>query len=550
MNEDVSDDRVRQAQLEQLHRLSNVGGGWYDARSGWTFDQELLTLVGVETADQLLNAIGLLVVEEDRSAVLVALHEVLNAGGRRTVQCRLHHGRTGELRYVTSSCEAMVDADGRLLRAVLMHNDITDAVVARERAVCVKTAAAQARTQLLRRVSDALATDTGSVEQLMDRFADLAAACGDGATLRVLTADGLGVERELISHPDVVIKARIAEFLRSHSEQFDPTWGLHGEVLATGKLLSSIGNPHWRSDLEQRVDPESIRPDVDHFVYAPVRHAGSVLGFLHVFRSDPAPPYEPGDEDLVQVLADRVGAAIAQDRVAGMVEQQLVVTRDIERRLTELTYEQCDLLDHLGDVEERERAVLAEAIHDDPMQLIVAAMLQINQFHAELPADQGIRLDKPTEMLEAAVAGLRALLIALIPPNLAEGLTAAVRDLAKATFLGTNTRVEVVGLDRVRLTPGAAGTVYRILREGLINARKHAYASNVTVYVKDTTTEGVIVRITDDGVGSNFLDAGPGHIGLSTMRSRAASEGGQLHIRSTAGAGTIIELQLPQSRSE
>jgi hypothetical protein len=31
INEDVSADRARRSQLEHLHRLSQVGGGWYDA---------------------------------------------------------------------------------------------------------------------------------------------------------------------------------------------------------------------------------------------------------------------------------------------------------------------------------------------------------------------------------------------------------------------------------------------------------------------------------------------------------------------------------------
>ena len=52
ITEDVSDDRATQAQLEHLHRLSNVGGGWYDAGSGWTFDPELLHLIGVDSPEQ------------------------------------------------------------------------------------------------------------------------------------------------------------------------------------------------------------------------------------------------------------------------------------------------------------------------------------------------------------------------------------------------------------------------------------------------------------------------------------------------------------------
>ena len=103
-----------------------------------------------------------------------------------------------------------------------------------------------------------------------------------------------------------------------------------------------------------------------------------MLGYLHVFRSDPAAPYEPGDDDVVQVLADRVGAAIAEHRVRQQVEHQRAAGRAIEDRLAELTMEQRELLDQLTDVEQRERMLLAEAIHDDPIQRIVAAVLRMD----------------------------------------------------------------------------------------------------------------------------------------------------------------------------
>ena len=48
MCEDVSADRTRRSQLEQVQRLGQLGSSWYDRRSGWTCDSELLTLWGLE----------------------------------------------------------------------------------------------------------------------------------------------------------------------------------------------------------------------------------------------------------------------------------------------------------------------------------------------------------------------------------------------------------------------------------------------------------------------------------------------------------------------
>ena len=44
-----------------------------------------------------------------------------------------------------------------------------------------------------------------------------------------------------------------------------------------------------------------------------------------------------------------------------------------------------------------------------------------------------------------------------------------------------------------------------------------------------------MVTLTDDGIGSDGLDADLGHFGTATMRARAKAEGGQLRIESKPG---------------
>ena len=54
-----------------------------------------------------------------------------------------------------------------------------------------------------------------------------------------------------------------------------------------------------------------------------------------------------------------------------------------------------------------------------------------------------------------------------------------------------------------------------------------------------------IARLTDDGVGATRLNAGPGHLGMATMRARAEADGGRLDVTSAPGAGTTVVLTLP-----
>jgi signal transduction histidine kinase len=504
-------------------------------------------LIGVDSPEQVLTAMDLLVLPEDRTRARATYRGVLAAGGRRTVQYRLRHGKTGALRHANGTCEAVVDPDGKLLRAVLTHTDITDAVTAREGAETARVDAARARTALIRRVGDALVSGSRPLPEMLQRITDIAAATvGDGAVLRVLTPDRLAVEQDLIAHADPAAKARITDFHHTQAESFDPTAGPHGDVLTHGHMVSSIGNPNWRPDLQHRSGARQIPGDVEHVIFAPVRH-DTILGYLQVFRSDPSTPYEAGDDDDVQVLADRVGAVLAEHRVRQVVEHQRAAGRAIEDRLAELTAEQRELLDQLTGVEDRERMLLAEAIHDDPIQLIVAAVLRLDTLGAALPAEQGHEVDQLAGILETAVTGLRTLIGALTPPDLTGGLGDALRNVAEGIFVGTTATITVTGAPHVTLSTSTKDTAYRILREGLVNARKHANARNITVHLEETHHH-VIIRLVDDGVGAATLDAGTGHLGLATMRGRAANEGGHLDIHSEPGTGTTVVLTLPKQQ--
>jgi signal transduction histidine kinase/PAS domain-containing protein len=545
LTEDITEDKARQAQLEHLHQLSNVGGGWYDAATGWRFDAELRHLLGVDTEEEVVTAMDRLVVTDDRADARATIRGVLACGGRCTVQYRLRHGKSGQLRHAQATCQAVVDKDGKLMRAVLTHVDITDAVNAQESVRTAQAAAAQARTALLRQVSDTLVGKPLSLDKTLQRITDLAAAAaGDGAELRVLTPDGQSIEWDLVSHADDAVRGRIVGFLGTEAAGFAPAAGLHEQVLAHGRLLTSIGNTDWRTELEQ-LTGRKVWTGVEHFVLAPVRHEGRVLGFLNVFRSDPDVPYEPGDDDLVQILADRVGAAIAESRTRQEIAQQRAAGLAIGERLTELTRDQQDLLDYLTEVEQRERTLLAEAIHDEPMQLIIATIMQMDILSGEVSADHGQHLAELVDTLESSVEKLRTLMVALTPPDLTEGLGVALLNLANGIFAGTTTTINRIGPRHVGLTPATKTVAYRILREALVNARKHAQARNITVSL-DETDDTVTARLIDDGVGSDSLNAGPGHLGITTMRVRAAHEGATLEIHSAPGQGTTVALTLPK----
>jgi signal transduction histidine kinase/ligand-binding sensor domain-containing protein len=98
------------------------------------------------------------------------------------------------------------------------------------------------------------------------------------------------------------------------------------------------------------------------------------------------------------------------------------------------------------------------------------------------------------------------------------------------------------------LVPRVGDEAYRIGREALLNAFRHAQATSIEVqliYAKD----GLRLRIRDDGLGldESAIQSGgrPGHWGLTGMRERAEEFGATFEIWSRPKAGTEIELRVP-----
>src|SRR5438270_515466 len=117
---------------------------------------------------------------------------------------------------------------------------------------------------------------------------------------------------------------------------------------------------------------------------------------------------------------------------------------------------------------------------------------------------------------------MRALLFELRPDSLAiEGVVAALTK--QAVVLRTRYQLSVdaqLGEEPILPLEGKQA-LYRIAQEALHNIVKHACAS--TVSVRLTRQDGeLILEIRDDGKGFDPTSSFPGHLGLSSMKERAA----------------------------
>jgi signal transduction histidine kinase len=102
----------------------------------------------------------------------------------------------------------------------------------------------------------------------------------------------------------------------------------------------------------------------------------------------------------------------------------------------------------------------------------------------------------------------------------------------------------------LRLDPGLAqwrsgqdAMLFRLIQEAILNCRKHADATAMTISLERKEFEGVKLEITDNGKGFAACRPQMGHYGLSMMRERAAACGGTMEIDSAPGAGTRIAVR-------
>lgn len=207
------------------------------------------------------------------------------------------------------------------------------------------------------------------------------------------------------------------------------------------------------------------------------------------------------------------------------------------------------LLGRLVDAQEQERARIAADVHDDPVQALAAVDLRLGMLRRRLAAeapDLVEAVDVVQHSVSSATERLRDLLFDLEPPSPRAKLADALADAAEFIFAGSTTHWRVDGDRDLDLPQPVLITAYRIGKEALVNARKHANARMVVIQV-GADRDQVVVSVCDDGRGIDPDDVRerPGHLGLASMRDRALVAGGDLEVRTRDSGGTEVRFVIP-----
>jgi PAS domain S-box-containing protein len=294
-------------------------------------------------------------------------------------------------------------------------------------------------------------------------------------------------------------------------------------------IIGDIRGDTWLAQAFRQAFDEYLDREMAYirtWVGVPLMVRERLIGWLSFHHSEPE-AYAQHHVTLAQTIANQAATAIENARLYSQA-----------RRLAAL--------------EERQR--LARDLHDSVSQVLygiglgartAGALLDRAAVTPELRASLAEPLDYILSMAQAGLAEMRALIFELRPDSLErEGLVAALSRQAAALRARHKLEVHTEFCEEPTLSFEAKEALYRIAQESLNNTARHAQAERVEIRLGVSQGE-IVLELTDDGVGFDPQAEYSGHMGLNSMRERAAQIGGRLQIVSEAGRGTVVRLCIP-----
>ena len=254
-------------------------------------------------------------------------------------------------------------------------------------------------------------------------------------------------------------------------------------------------------------------------------------------------PYRADDRRELTELMDAAGLALAHSSAYERVRQTEGVLRE--------------LFDAMRRVEDETAAELAREVHDEIINIYV--QLNITSLQQLLPrvTDQAMRaeLELLLESERGLSKALRIICERLHPTGLHDpmGLPGVLRDLTRRVLAAWpgSCELQVEG-EAIPIDSTIQLEIYRIAREALANAVKHAEATTMTVCLRYPARpdHALTLVIADNGRSDKALQARPGHWGLHNMHESARAAGGVLELERALGGGARVVFSCPPSRND
>ncbi|MBL8163806.1 MAG: GAF domain-containing protein [Anaerolineae bacterium] len=341
-------------------------------------------------------------------------------------------------------------------------------------------------------------------------------------------------------------------------ENWDYETASHVEVAAgTGTMMARIGQQIPRSALaytetlsrdsmvviedvarDPRLDPGTISRYLESGLYAVISirlYVGERWIGALTFQSGTPRQFSVQERRLVSGVGDYVRGAAERIRLQQETEAARLAAEQLAVQAQQLAA-----------LEERNR--LARELHDSVSQVLYTISLWGHSARAFLKHDP-TRIDEAVghilSLAEVGLSEMRALIFDLRPESLEEeGLVSILRKQAQSLQSRHGIQITTSFCDEPNLALPVKSDLYRVAREALHNAIKHAQSTQIRLSLLELQA-GYSLEISDNGLGFDTSQVFPGHLGLKSMQERAAALKGLIQIESAVGVGTRITLTIP-----
>jgi signal transduction histidine kinase len=527
VDDDVDTARLRDelAQTQQMladsQRLTKTGNWIIDpiggGASGSIECYRILGLPGKTSSAHFMECLTN-VHPDDLPAVLQGFTESVATAEPRPLHYRIV-AADGSTTDIETVAQPVSDETGRVVSVIGTVMDVTERNRVQE-ALRVSEKLARGQLGALTRTLDALVQEA-SPDRLMEVVLRTIARQFDASTITVwLTDEGSAyaafkfqfIKDRLFTVADAPHPAA----RMSPEAQDNPVWR---RMLATKR-------PEIAADIRSKGDVPfreyNLSLGTVTILVVPMLIAGDVAGLLAIsFRE--RRELHPDEIELAQALANQAMLAVQLTRLSDQ-SRQAAVTAERTRVVRDV------------------HDTLAHAFTGVIVQLEAADDAAARGFGSEA----GAHIARAEAMARAGLKEARRSVMALRPQMLEENdLATALRELVIRMTDGTSVVAEFaqIGLAR-ELPPLWEENLLRIGQEALTNAIRHAHAQRIVMEL-EFSDKAVLLRLTDNGHGFDPNSAFDG-LGLTGIRARVASIGGELSIRSTPESGTTIVVSVPR----
>ena len=290
------------------------------------------------------------------------------------------------------------------------------------------------------------------------------------------------------------------------------------------------------AEFETDVSFRSVGAPCLHCVYTPDRDSkGNVIGwFASIIDITRRKRAEAALQKAKKLLEERVRERTRELRVANKeLEGEIARRKGLEGEILEIS--------------DREQQRLGQELHDGLCQHLTAVAFMARSVALRLKNHRVVEvndIEKIAQLVNDAATDTRNFSRALHRADVdSAGLQAALEDLVDREIWKTPCCLEIKSPFHID-DDTAASHLYRIAREAVINANKHAQARKIVVAL-GRSRKGTVLSVTDDGVGfPSELNNAHG-LGFHIMNYRARSIGGRLKIESPKKGGTRVACHLP-----